>query len=138
MCAKPHIRAVVSESPLAMRPTGNQGMIEYKDILEWCYVVGTLQFGVFGFLYSVFAQAALGKGPRPPITIYLRRFCRVIVSVLSVLTLMLGVCTYLAFEGTGLTFAGVAIWILFTNLVVVTAYSLHLAFFQMGYHDAAA
>lgn len=112
-------------------------MTEYKDILEWCYVVGTLQFGVFGFLYSVFASAALGKGPRPPITIHLRRFCKMIVLVLTALTLTAGVGTYLAFEIVGVTFIGVAIWVLFANLAAVNAYAFYLAFRQMGYTDAA-
>ncbi|WP_310630675.1 hypothetical protein [Paraburkholderia sp.] len=111
-------------------------MVENKDILEWCYVVGTLQFGVFGFLYSVFATAALAKGPRPPITVYLRQFCRVIAITLLALTLTAGVGTYNAWLALGLTFAGVALWIILASLALVTGYSLILAFWKMGYTDS--
>jgi hypothetical protein len=46
-------------------------MIEPKDILEWCFVLGALDFGVFGFLYSTYATASFQATPanpvRPPI-----------------------------------------------------------------------
>jgi hypothetical protein len=74
-------------------------MIEPKDILEWCFVLGALDFGVFGFLYATYATASFQATPehpiRPPITRFLKQFCRAVVLVLVVLT---GLAAYVSYE----------------------------------------
>jgi hypothetical protein len=51
-------------------------MIEPRDILDWCFTLASLDFGVFGFLYSVYATASFQATPehpvRPPITEYIK------------------------------------------------------------------
>jgi hypothetical protein len=75
-------------------------MIEPKDILDWCFTLASLDFGVFGFLYSVYATASFQATPehpvRPPITQYLKRFCQAVVAVLIVLTLLAAFTSYTA------------------------------------------
>ena len=81
-------------------------------------------FGVFGFLYSVYATGMFQVTPdRPmplPITIYLRRFCRVIVTILTAMTIMAGV--------TGLRAAvGWETWIMIVCFAALTIFSIRLA-----------
>jgi hypothetical protein len=99
-------------------------MIEAKDILGWCFTLAALDFGVFGFLYSVYATASFQATPnnpaRPPIVHNLRRFCRAVAAVLVVLTVLSGVATYQAG-------AGLQIWIIVLCIALLTAFSVVLA-----------
>ena len=100
-------------------------MIETKEILNWCFTVGALDFGVFGFLYSTYAVASFQATPtspvRPPITRYLRLFCRVIVSVLVVLTLLAAYTSYDAM-------VSFQTWIIVICFAVLAGFSLVLAY----------
>jgi Na+/H+-dicarboxylate symporter len=100
-------------------------MIDEKDILNWCFTVASLDFGVFGFLYSAYAAASFQATPanpiRPPITSYLRLFCRVIVFVLVVLTVLAAITSYSSS-------VGLQTWIIVLCFVVLTVFSLILAY----------
>jgi len=100
-------------------------MIEAKDILDWCFTVAALDFGVFGFLYSTYATAMFQLTPDnpvpPPITRYLKHFCRIVALVLVVLTLISVATSY----ETG---AGPSVWAIVLCFVVLTGFSVVLAF----------
>jgi hypothetical protein len=100
-------------------------MIEPKDILDWCFTLASLDFGVFGFLYSVYATASFQATPehpvRPPITQYLKWFCWAVVTVLIVLTLLAALTTYTAA-------AGFQVWIIVFCFLLLTGFSTVLAF----------
>lgn len=102
--------------------------IEPKDILNWCFTVGAMVFGVFGFLYSVYATGMFQVTPErpmpPPITIYLRRFCRVIATILVVMTVMAGTT---AFRAT----VGWETWVIIVCLAALTTFSVRLAWKRM-------
>lgn len=106
-------------------------MIDAKDILEWCYVVGALDFGVFGFLYSVYATAMFTDGAPPPIVGFLRSFCRIISTVLLALTLVAAVETSLWLSEHEFTFVGLSIVVFLASLAVLTGYAIYLAFKKM-------
>jgi hypothetical protein len=98
-------------------------MIEAKDILDWCFTLASLDFGVFGFLYSVYAAASFQATPehpiRPPITRYLKRFCQAVVAVLIILTLLATLTSYTAA-------VGFQVWIIVACFVILTGFSLGL------------
>jgi hypothetical protein len=98
-------------------------MIQAKDILEWCFVLGALDFGVFGFLYSTYATASFQATPehpiRPPITRYLKQFCRAVVLVLVVLTALAAHTSYQAA-------VGFQVWVIVACFVLLTLFSLGL------------
>jgi hypothetical protein len=94
-------------------------VIEPKDILEWCFVVGALDFGVFGFLYSVYATASFQNQTRPPIVNFLRRFCWAVALVLVVLT---GLAIFIAFEAK----VGIPVWVIIGCFIVLALFSLGL------------
>jgi len=100
-------------------------VIEAKDILTWCFTVAALEFGVFGFLYSTYAMASFQATPqnpvRPPITQYLRSFCRALAFVLVVLTVLAAVTSYNA--GVGFQ-----TWIIVMCFFVLTGFSVVLAY----------
>lgn len=97
-------------------------MIETKDILNWCFTLAALDFAVFGFLYSTYAAASFQADPaRPPITQYLRHFCRVVVFVLVTLTALAAVISYKA----GATYP---LWIIIACFVLLTIFSVVLAY----------
>jgi hypothetical protein len=97
-------------------------MIETKDILTWCFTVAALDFGVFGFLYSTYAAASFQADPaRPPITRYLRLFCRVVTLILLALTLIALVTAYS-------TVVNWQTWAIILCFVVLTTFSLVLAY----------
>jgi hypothetical protein len=100
-------------------------VIEAKDILNLCFTLAALDFGVFGFLYSVYAAASFQAMPtspaRPPIVQYIRRFCQAVAGVLLVLTVLAAVTSYQAG-------AGFQIWIIVFCMVVLTGFSVVLAF----------
>jgi hypothetical protein len=99
-------------------------MIETKDLLNWYFTVGALVFGVFGFLYSVYASAmfqATPEKPMPaPITVFLKLYLRVVVAVLTVLTVTSAVTGFRAS-------AGWETWVLILCFVVLTGFSIRLA-----------
>jgi hypothetical protein len=99
-------------------------MIETKDILEWCFVLGALDFGVFGFLYSIYATASFQATPtspvRQPITGYLKLFCWVVVAVMIVLTLLAAYTSYTA----AVVFQ---VWVIVFCFFLLTGFSLVLA-----------
>jgi hypothetical protein len=98
-------------------------MIEAKDVLDWCFTLASLDFGVFGFLYSTYAAAMFQLSPDnpvpPPITRDLKRFCWAIVLVLVVLTVVSVATSYTA--GVGLS-----VWVIVFCFVVLTGFSLLL------------
>lgn len=100
-------------------------MIEAKDILGWCFTVAAITFGVFGFVYSTYAMAMFQLTPTdpipPPITRYLKFFCRAVALVLVVLTVVSGVVSFNAS-------VGYSIWAIVLCFVLVTALSAGLAY----------
>lgn len=105
-------------------------MAEGKDIIEWCFVVGALIFGVFGFLYSVYANALFVEGPPPPIVGYLRNVCRVLIAILAILTVLAGATNYHCQQAL-LSWSSVSTWIIVLCFAVVTSCSLYLAYNKM-------
>jgi hypothetical protein len=102
--------------------------INAKDLLNWYFTVGAVVFGVFGFLYSVYATAMFQASPEhpdpPPITVFLRRFCRVAAAVLVVLTAM---PAWVAFQAR----AGWETWVLIVAFGALAASSVWLAMVRM-------
>jgi hypothetical protein len=100
-------------------------MIEPKDILEWCFVLGALDFGVFGFLYSTYATASFQAAPanpvRPPITRYLKQFCRAVVLVLIVLT---GLAAHTSYQAAMVW----QVWVIVACFILLAGFSLVLVF----------
>jgi hypothetical protein len=99
-------------------------VVEARDILGWCFTVGALDFGVFGFLYSTYAAASFQATPelpaRPPITECLRYFCFATVFVLTVLTVL---AAYTSFRAE----VGFVTWSIVMCFVVLTGFSVVLA-----------
>lgn len=106
-------------------------MVEAKDILNWCFTLGALIFGVFGFLYSTYAAASLQAAPvRAPITQYLRYFCRALAFIITLLTAVSIVTSY----KTGIslsTWIGFSVWSMVACLAVLTGFSVVLAYKKM-------
>jgi hypothetical protein len=98
-------------------------MIETKDILEWCFVLGALDFGVFGFLYSTYAAACFQATPEhpelPSITKFLKQFCRVVVLVLALLTAL---AAYTSYQAKTIWH----VWVIVACFALLTAYSVRL------------
>ncbi|MFL9994254.1 hypothetical protein PQR34_25880 [Paraburkholderia sediminicola] len=62
-------------------------MIDAKDTLGWCFTLGSMSLGVFGFAYSNYASAVMmhPPGKAPAIVKSLRWFCRwLTVSLLAI------------------------------------------------------
>jgi hypothetical protein len=110
------------------------GTVETKDILDWCFTVGAVDFGVFGFLYSVFAaaltQATREHGTPGPIIKTLHAMCWAAVAVLVVLTAIAGITSFKAGIGVAV-WSDIAVWGIVGCFVVLVAFSAYLAF-QMG------
>ena len=109
-------------------------MIEAKDILNWCFTVAALVFGVFGFLYSTYAAASFQATPaapvRPPITKYLKLFCRILALIVALLT----VVSIVASCKAGIpwsTWIGLSVWSMVGCFVVLTFLSGFLAYRKM-------
>jgi hypothetical protein len=109
-------------------------VIEAKDILNWYFTVAALFFGVFGFLYSTYAAASFQVTPerpiRPPITTTLRFFCRILVLVIALLTVVAIVTSYNA----GIlwsTWMGRSVWIMIGCFVVLAGIAAFLAYWKM-------
>jgi hypothetical protein len=99
-------------------------VIEGKDILNWCFTLGALNFGVFGFLYTTYAAAfaqVTEDNPFPPhIVRPLKWFCRVLAGVLIILTVLAVVTSYDAG-------ASVSTWIIVLCFVVLAGTAVGLA-----------
>jgi hypothetical protein len=80
---------------------------------------------VFGFLYSVYATGMFQATPEhpepPPITVFLRRFCRILAAILAILTAMSIWTGYRAGVGW-------ETWVIIACFVAVTLYSIELTF----------
>lgn len=102
-------------------------MIDTKDILNWCFTLLALDFGVFGFLYSTYAMASFQATPsspgRPAVTRYLRYFCRAVAVVLVVLTVLAALVSFKAA-------VGLATWIIISCLALLTAFAAYLAYYM--------
>ncbi|PZQ76394.1 hypothetical protein [Sphingomonas sp.] len=99
------------------------GGIDGKVILDWCFVIGSLDLAVFGFVYSVYASAMFAGPHPPPIVGLLRWFGRLLASVLVVLTCLAAYTCYriaAPFEA----------WIVMGCLAAVVGFSVVLAFFM--------
>jgi hypothetical protein len=98
---------------------------ETKDILNWCFTLAALDFGVFGFLYSVYATASFQATPenpaRPPITDFLRKFCRVAVLVLVILFVL----SVIVSLDTGVDWRT---WVIVFCVALLTFFSAFLAY----------
>jgi hypothetical protein len=107
-------------------------MIETKDILNWCFTVAALVFGVFGFLYSAYATASFAAaqaGSARPMVVYdLRRFCRLLAGILVVLTGLAAVSSASAGASAGV---GPQTWIIVGCCGVLSIVSAVWAFFYM-------
>lgn len=95
-------------------------MVDNKAVLDWCFVIGSLNLGVFGFLYSAYASAKFASKDSP-ILGYIRNFCRVLAGILAVLV---GLSVYIAY-GSGFGFPA---WIVVICMIVVAAFAIGLAF----------
>jgi hypothetical protein len=100
-------------------------IIEPKDILDWCFTLASIDFGVFGFLYSIYATAMFqltqSNPVPPPITRNLKNFCRAVALVLLVLTAIAVVTGYKAMVGG-------TVWIIILCFVLLTGFSLSLVY----------
>jgi hypothetical protein len=87
--------------------------------------LAALDFGVFGFLYSVYATASFQATPenpaRPPITDFLRKFCRVAVLVLVILFVLSVIVSF----NTGV---GWETWVIVFCVALLTFFSAFLAY----------
>lgn len=98
--------------------------IDDKTLLDWCFSVGSLNFGVFGFVYSIYATASLdGKGHLEIVAI-LRRFCGVLAFVMTMLTIV-------AILAAWNISARPAVWVIIACFVVTSAYSVYLTKIMM-------
>jgi hypothetical protein len=101
-----------------------ESVIEDRDILEWCFTISALGFGVFGFLYATYAAGMFELKPTgpipPPITKELKVFCRVLFVVLAILTVLSGVVSYTAQ-------AAFPVWVIVFCVVVMTGTCGYLA-----------
>ncbi|SEM10039.1 hypothetical protein SAMN05518845_11665 [Variovorax sp. YR750] len=89
--------------------------------MDWCFVIGSLDLAVFGFVYSVYATAMFASPTPPPIVNLLRWFARVLAGVLVVLT---GLAGFTCYEIT----APWQAWIVVSCLAAVVIFSAILAF----------
>jgi hypothetical protein len=107
-------------------------MIETKDVLNWCFTVAALVFGVFGFLYSAYASASFAAAQagtaRPPVVYDLRRFCRLLASILVVLT---GLAAFASASAGAPSGVGPQTWIIVGCYGVLSVVSAVWAFFFM-------
>lgn len=97
--------------------------IDGKAILDWCFVIGSLDLAVFGFVYSVYASAMFSSPAPPPIVGPLRWFGRLLASVLVVLTCL---AAYTCYQIS----APVQAWIVVGCLAAVVVFSVVLAFYM--------
>lgn len=95
-----------------------------KDILEWCFVVGALILGTFGFLYNTYTSAMFAYDDVPDIVNFLCTFCRVLVLSITMLT---GLAIFTSYQNN----AGIPVWIIVGCVTTVNLFSIILAFFKM-------
>ena len=100
-------------------------VIENRDILEWCFTISALGFGVFGFLYATYASAMFELSPEdtipPSITKELKIFCRVLAGVLVALTVLSAIVSYTAQ-------VAYPVWVIVICVSVMTGISGYLAY----------
>lgn len=81
---------VLASAQVAVASAAVSGLaIDDKAILDWCFVIGSLDLAVLGFLYSAYASIRLaddGVHEPPPIVAFLKNFCVAMVFVLIILT----------------------------------------------------
>jgi Fe2+ transport system protein B len=94
--------------------------IDEKAILDWCFVIGSLDLGVIGFLYSTYATAKFSDTHSPPIVKFLRQFINALVFVLVVLSCLAIATAYRA----AVPFSA---WLIVACLSFVAAWSIGLA-----------
>jgi Na+/H+-dicarboxylate symporter len=94
--------------------------VDDKAILDWCFVIGSLNLGVVGFLYSTYATARFSDAHAPPIAKTLRQLVRVIVAALVALALLATVTAWRAG-------ASISVWVIVCCLAVTTACAVSLA-----------
>jgi hypothetical protein len=115
------VAASVSAASAASAPGGCVSCvpIDDKTILDWCFVIGSLNFSVLGFVYGIYANARLNNLGDLAILSFLRMYCSVIVSVIWTLTALAG---FIAFSIS----ARPAVWIVVGCLAIVSVFSLVL------------
>lgn len=99
-------------------------MIEGKDILNWCFTIVSINFGVFGFLYSIYVGATTTPTPSNPIRPFVAQrvipFCRILTAITIILTTLAGVtCVQIK--------AGIVVWLILLCLAVLGIFALWLA-----------
>lgn len=99
-------------------------MIEAKDVINWCFTIVSIDFGVFGFLYAIYISATSAPTPEHPIRPGIARrvipFCRIITVIMSVLTILSAV---VAAQDQ----AGFEVWIIVTCLAVLDGFAVRFA-----------
>jgi heme/copper-type cytochrome/quinol oxidase subunit 3 len=89
-------------------------MIEAKDTLGWCFTLGAMSLGVFGFAFSTYASALIAHPTEPPpIVDSLRWFCRLLMLALIAISALTIAVAYQACAPT-------ATWVLVCVLAVTT------------------
>jgi len=97
--------------------------VDVKAILDWTFVIGSLDLAVFGYIYSAYVSARFSRPPPPPpIVDFLKLFCVVLVAVLFVLT-ALAIYTTL-----GCCHTNYSVWILVSCLGAVVLASAILVY----------
>jgi hypothetical protein len=91
-----------------------------KDIFGLCINLAGLEFAVFGFVYSLYAQTIFQYADPPPIVRTLKNFSRVLVAAILVLTII-SISLGFQMQASGST------WWLIACLTVPALYISYLA-----------
>jgi hypothetical protein len=60
--------------------------VDVATLLGWCFSMGSLTFGVFGFIYGIYASARLSDKEHLEIVGFLVSFCTALMVVLGIET----------------------------------------------------
>jgi hypothetical protein len=95
--------------------------IDVKTILDWCFVIGALNFSVFGFLYGVHSSVQINNLGHMGISHHLRMHC----SIIAVLIFLLSIVA--VWSARAITVYPV-VWIFVGCLLVTSLLAAHLAY----------
>jgi hypothetical protein len=99
-------------------------VVDAKDILNWCFTIISINFGVFGFLYAIYVSATTAPTPEKPIrsgaALRVIPFCRTLAGIIMVLTALAAItCVQ--------TGVGFATWLIVLCLTVLAIFAVWLA-----------